>query len=86
MRRSQSGVSICGMNTFNDVIIQEVVRYMRAAGLTQAALGKICGLHQTGISKRLRGQIEWSFADLDRLSDGGVPIKLTFSILEEDAS
>lgn len=74
------------MNTFNDVVRQEVRRYMRAAGLTQAALGKICGLHQSGISKRLNGSIGWSIAELDRLSDGGVPIRFTFSILEEDAS
>lgn len=74
------------MSTLNDMIRQEVERYMRAAGLTQAALGKICGLHQSGISKRLRGVVEWSFADLDRLSDGGVSINLTFSILDEDAS
>lgn len=74
------------MDTFNGMVNQEIVRYMRAAGLTQAALGKICGLYQSGISKRINGAIDWSLADLERLSDGGVPIKLTVSILEEDAS
>lgn len=86
MRRSLNADIICGMNTFNDVINQEIARYKRAAGLTQTALGKMCGLQQSGISKRLGGSIEWSFADLDRLSNGGVSIELTFSILEEDKS
>lgn len=74
------------MDSFNDLINQEIMRYKRAAGLTQTELGKICGFYQTSISRRLSGEIKWSFADLDRLSEGGVPIKLTFSILEEDAS
>ena len=74
------------MDSFNDMINQEIMRYKCAAGLTQAELGEICGVFQTGISKRFSGETKWSFADLDRLSEGGVPIKLTFSILEEDAS
>lgn len=77
---------MCCMETINGMISQKIKRYVRAAGLTQSALGKICGLPQSSISKRLNGSISWRIAELDRLSDGGVPIRLTFSILEEDAS
>lgn len=86
MRRELNWGIICCMNTISDMVNQEIKRCMRAAGLTQSALGKICGLQQSGISKRLDGSISWRIAELDRLSDGGVPIRLTFSILEEDAS
>ena len=77
---------MCCMDTINGMVSQEIKRYMRAVGLTQSALGKICGLHQSGISMRLDGSVSWRIAELDRLSDGGVPIRLTFSILEEDAA
>jgi DNA-binding helix-turn-helix protein len=74
------------MESFNDMVTQEVTRYMRAAGLSQTALGKACGIRQTSISKRIRGAVGWTLADLDRLADAGVPISLTTSTLERDAS
>lgn len=67
------------MESFNDMVTQEVTRYMRAAGLSQTALGKACGIRQTSISKRIRGAVGWT------LADAGVPISLTTSTLERDA-
>lgn len=74
------------MSGFNDMVTREVTRYMRATGLSQTALGAACGIRQTGISKRIRGTVGWTLADLDRLADAGVPISLTTSTLERDAS
>ena len=72
------------MESFNDMVTQEVTRYMRAAGLTQTALGKACGIRQTSISKRIRGSVGWTLTDLDRLAAAGVPISLTAATFDRE--
>lgn len=74
------------MSSFNDMVTREVTRYMRATGLSQTALGAACGIRQASMSKRIRGAACWTLSDLDRLTAAGVPITLTATTLEKDAS
>ncbi|MBF0963691.1 MAG: helix-turn-helix transcriptional regulator, partial [Actinomyces sp.] len=55
------------MDTSHGIVTREVTRYMRATGLSQAALANAIGLHQSALSKRIRGALRWSITDLDRL-------------------
>lgn len=73
------------MDTSHDIVTREVTRYMRATGLSQAALANAIGLRQPALSKRINGALRWSLADLDRLADAGVPIHLTASTLDREA-
>ena len=59
---------------------------MDASHISQAMLGRILGVNQSQVSARLRGAIRWSLDDVDRLADAGVPITLTATTLEKDAS
>ena len=56
------------MNTSHDIVTREVTRYMRATGLSQAAMATAIGLRQPALSKRINGALRWSLADLDRLA------------------
>jgi hypothetical protein len=59
---------------------------MDASHISQTMLGRILGVNQSQVSARLRGAIRWSLDDVDRLADAGVPITLTATTLEKDAS
>ncbi len=72
------------MNTSHDIVTREVTRYMRATGLSQAAMATAIGLRQPALSKRINGALRWSLADLDRLADAGVPIHLTATTLDKE--
>lgn len=72
------------MDTSHDIVTREVTRYMRATGLSQAAIATSIGLRQSALSKRLRGALRWSLNDLDRLADAGVPIHLTATTLDRE--
>ena len=72
------------MDTSHDIVTREVTRYMRATGLSQAAIATSIGLRQSALSKRIRGELRWSLTDLDRLADAGVPIHLTTKTLDRE--
>lgn len=72
------------MDTSHDIVTREVTRYMRATGLSQAAMATAIGLRQSALSKRIRGALRWSITDLDRLADAGVPIHLTANTLDRE--
>lgn len=72
------------MDTSRDIVTREVTRYMRATGLSQAALATAIGLRQPALSKRINGALRWSLDDLDRLADAGVPIHLTAKTLDRE--
>lgn len=72
------------MNTSHDIVTREVTRYMRATGLSQAAMATAIGLRQPTLSKRINGALRWSLDDIDRLADAGVPIHLTTTTLNKE--
>lgn len=50
---------------------------MDASHMNQADLARVLGVNQTRVSARLRGETQWSLADIDRLAAVGVPIAVT---------
>lgn len=72
------------MTLAQDFLTREVTRYMRATGLSQAAMAAAIGLQQSVLSKKLLGLRRWSITDLDRLADAGVPIHLTATTLDRE--
>ena len=74
------------MTLAQDFVTLEVTRYMRAAGLTQETMAASIGIQQSVLSKKLLGSRRWSLNDLDRLAGAGVPIHLTATPLDREAS
>jgi hypothetical protein len=46
----------------------EVRALMGRHGVSQARLGQWLGLHQTALSKRLRGETEWKVSEIDSIA------------------
>jgi hypothetical protein len=74
------------MTDTHEFITLEVTRYMRATGLNQEAMSAAIGVQQSAFSKKMLGTRRWSLTDLDRLTAAGVPITLSATTLEKDAS
>lgn len=74
------------MSFSQTVVTREVTRYMSAAGVNQGALAHVLGITQGALSRKLRGHRGWTLDDIDRLAAAGVPITLTATTLEKDAS
>lgn len=62
--------------TSQTIVSREVLHFMDARGLTQAALADAIGLTQPKVSARLRGSTRWSLDDIDALGRIGVPVSL----------
>lgn len=62
------------MATLTDQHNTYLSEWMRATGLSQAALGAEIGKTQTWVSERLAGKTDWKLKDLDLLIDHGIPV------------
>lgn len=69
--------------TAQDMISDEVRRYMGTFNLTQDDIAKTLGVKQSAISKKLAGLRRWSINDIERLEADGCPIGVRPTFLGE---
>lgn len=70
--------------TAQDMISDEVRRYMGTFNLTQDDIAKTLGVKQAAISKKLAGLRRWSINDIERLEADGCPIAVRPTFLGEE--
>lgn len=64
------------MSNSQVVITRAVLQHMAHEGLSQSQMGKLIGMQQPVLSRKLTGSRRWIIDDVDRLIDAGVPITI----------
>lgn len=73
------------MSNSQVVITRAVLQHMAHEGLSQAQMGKLIGMRQPALCRKLAGIRSWRIDDVDRLIDAGVPVSIPATDLLDGA-
>nr|DAY90962.1 MAG TPA: Regulatory protein-modification, helix-turn-helix, transcriptional regulator, DNA [Caudoviricetes sp.] len=73
------------MSNSQVVITRAVLQHMAHEGLSQSQMGKLIGMRQPVLSRKLTGSRRWIIDDVDRLIDAGVPVSIPATDLLDGA-